>query len=85
MVEKLTCSYLATTLVENPAVSMPIACSIKTSDIRGIALCEKTAHFRVAFIVHSTRCTCVMIMLFNQLLDMPHLSDGLSGQRRNAY
>jgi hypothetical protein len=27
-----------------------------------------------AFIVLSTRCTCVMIMLFNQLLDMPHLS-----------
>ena len=28
-------------------------------------------------IIPSTRCTCVMIMLFNQLLDMPHLS-GLS-------
>ena len=27
-------------------------------------------------IVPSTRCTCVMIMLFNQLLDMPHLSGG---------
>ena len=26
------------------------------------------------FIVPSTRCTCVMVMLFNQLLDMPHLS-----------
>ena len=26
------------------------------------------------FIVPSTRCTCVMIMLLNQLLDMPHLS-----------
>ena len=26
------------------------------------------------FIVPSTRCTCVMIMLFNQRLDMPHLS-----------
>jgi hypothetical protein len=26
--------------------------------------------------VPSTRCTCVMIMLFNQLLDMPHLSYG---------
>ena len=28
------------------------------------------------FIVPSTRCICVMIMLFNQLLDMPHLSSG---------
>ena len=28
------------------------------------------------FIVLSTRCTCVMIMLSNQLLDMPHLLDG---------
>jgi hypothetical protein len=28
------------------------------------------------FIVSSTRCTCVMIMLFNQLIDMPHLSGG---------
>ena len=31
------------------------------------------------FIVPSTRCSCVMmiiILLFNQLLDMPHLSDG---------
>ena len=28
------------------------------------------------FIVPSTRCTCVMIMLFNQLLDMPHVSGG---------
>ena len=28
------------------------------------------------FIFPSTRCTCVMIMLFNQLLDMPHLAGG---------
>jgi hypothetical protein len=28
------------------------------------------------FIVPNTRCTCVIIMLFNQLLDMPHLSGG---------
>jgi hypothetical protein len=26
------------------------------------------------FIVLSTTCTCVMIMLYNQLLDMPHLA-----------
>jgi hypothetical protein len=28
------------------------------------------------FIITSTRCTCVKIVLFNQLLDMPHLSGG---------
>ena len=28
------------------------------------------------FIVPSTRCICVMTMLFNQLLDMPHLAAG---------
>ncbi len=32
-----------------PAVSMPIARSLKTCDICGIVLCDKTAHFRVAF------------------------------------
>ncbi len=31
------------------AVSMPIARSLKTCDIGGIVLCDKTAHFRVAF------------------------------------
>ena len=31
------------------------------------------------FIVPSTRCTCVMTVLFNQLLDTPHMSgDGVS-------
>ncbi len=32
-----------------PAVSMPIAHSLKTCVICGIVLCDKTAHFRVAF------------------------------------
>jgi hypothetical protein len=31
---------------------------------------------RCTFFVLSTRCTCVMIMLFNQLLNMPQLSGG---------
>jgi hypothetical protein len=35
--------------VDIPAISMPIARSIKTWDICGIVLCDKTAHFRVAF------------------------------------
>ena len=33
--------------------------------------------FEWPFIVPSTRCTCVMIMLFNQILDMPTLLSGL--------
>jgi len=35
--------------VDIPAVSMPIACSLKTCNICVIVLCNKTAHFRVAF------------------------------------
>jgi hypothetical protein len=49
MVEKLTFNSLATALVDISAVSMPIARSLKTSDICGIVLCCKTVHFRVAF------------------------------------
>ena len=41
-----------------------------------VALCcvTKLHILEWPFILPSTRCTCVMIMLFNQLLDMPHLS-----------
>jgi hypothetical protein len=49
MVEKLTLHSLATALVDVPAVSMPIGHSLKTLDICGIVLCDKTAHFKVAF------------------------------------
>ncbi len=49
MVEKGTISSRATALVDIPAVSIPIVHSLKTCDICGIVLCEKTAHFRVAF------------------------------------
>jgi hypothetical protein len=49
MVEKLTFNSLAATLVDIPAVSMPIACSFKTWDIGDIVLCDKTAHFSVDF------------------------------------
>jgi len=40
---------MATALVDISAVSMTIAHSLKTCDICGIVLCDKTAHFRVAF------------------------------------
>ncbi len=49
MVDKLTLNSRATALVDIPAVSMPIACSLKTNDICGIVVFDKTAHFRVAF------------------------------------
>ncbi len=49
MLEKLTCNSRATALVDIPTVSMPIARSLKTCDICGIVLCDKTAYFRVAF------------------------------------
>ena len=49
MVEKLTLNYLETALVDIPAVSMPIARSLKSWDICGHVMCDKTAHFRVAF------------------------------------
>jgi hypothetical protein len=61
---------MSTALVNIPAVSLPIARSLQ--NMRHLWHC----------VVHIlewpflSRCTCVM--LFNQLLDMPHLSDGLS-------
>ena len=75
MVEKLTFNSRATPLVDIPAVSMTIARSLKTCDICGIVLSDKTAHFTVEwhFIVASLRHTCAIIMLSNQHLDMPHL------------
>jgi hypothetical protein len=49
MVEELTLNSLATSLVDISAFSMPIARSLKPWDLCGILLCDKTAHFRVAF------------------------------------
>ena len=65
MVEKLTLNCLAKALVDIPAVSIPIAHFLKD-------IYDKTPHFKVP----STRSTFVMTMLFNELLDMPHLSGG---------
>jgi hypothetical protein len=48
--------------------------------------CVTKLHILVAFIVPSTSCTCVMIILFNQLLICHTCKvDGLSWQRRTAY
>ena len=75
MVEKLTFHSLATALVDIPAVSMLIAHS---QNLISVALCCVTKLYisEWPFIVPSTRCTYVMIMLFNHLIDMPHLSGG---------
>jgi hypothetical protein len=49
MVEILSFNYLATTLLEIPAASMPLARSLKIWNICGIVLCDNTAHFKMAF------------------------------------
>ncbi len=49
MVEEWTFNSRATALVDISAVSMPIAHSLKTCNVCGIVLCDKTAHFRVTF------------------------------------
>ncbi len=49
MVEKLTFNSRATALVDIHTVGLQIARSLKTCDICGIVLCDKTAHFREAF------------------------------------
>jgi hypothetical protein len=68
MVQKWTFNSLSTALLDIPAVSMSIARSLWYCVVRRNYILEWP------FIVPSTRLTCVMIMHFNQLLDMPHLS-----------
>ena len=75
MVEKWTLNSLATALVDIPAVSMTIAHSVNTWDLWHCVVWQNCTK-KWPFIVPSTRCTCVMIMMFNHLLDMPHLSGG---------
>jgi hypothetical protein len=83
LVEKLTLNYLATALVDIPAVSMPIARSL---NFRHLWHCVVTKlHILEWPFVPSTRCTCVIIMLFIQLHIMPHLSDRWLWQRRHAH
>ncbi len=49
MVENRKFNSRSKALLDIPAVNMPIACSLKICNICGIVLCDKTAHFRVAF------------------------------------
>ncbi len=79
MVETWTFNSRATALVDIPAVNMPITRSLKTCNICGIVLCDKTTHFSVVFYCGQLlllRHTCTIIMLSNQHLDMPHLWGG---------
>jgi hypothetical protein len=75
MLEKLALNSLATAMLEIPAINMPIARSL---NLRHLLHCVVTKRHILEwpFIAPSTRCTFVMIMLFNQLLHMPHLSGG---------
>ena len=69
MVEKLTLNSLATALQS--------ACQLHKLETSVALCCVIKLHIlEWPFFVPSTRCTGVMIMLFNQLLDMPHLSGG---------
>ena len=80
MVEILTLHSLATALVGIPAVGA--ANCMLLQNICDIVFCDKTAH------LWTVACYCglllspaqgapvFIIMLFNQLLDMPHLSGG---------
>ena len=71
MVEKLTFNYLAT--VCGHSCSQQANCMLPQLET-SVALCCVTKLYILEwpFIVPS----CVMIKLFNQLLDMPHLSGG---------
>ena len=83
MVEKLTFNSLTTTLMDIPAVSMPIACSLKTV---ALGCVTKLNILEWPFIVPSTRCICVIIMMFISFLICHTCQvDGLSWQRRNAH
>jgi hypothetical protein len=76
MVEKLTFNYLPFLwgAFLQSACQMHALSKLETSvPLR----CVTKLHIlEWPFIIPSTRCTCIIIILFNQLLDMPHLSGG---------
>ncbi len=63
---EINIQFTPAALVDIPAVSMPTARPLKTRDTCGFVLCNKS----------SPKYTCVLIIPFNQHLDMPHLSGG---------
>ncbi len=86
MVEKWTFNSRATALVDIAAGRMPIACSLRTFYICGIVLCDKTAHFRVAFYCGQPKThLCKKHGLISILICHTSEVDGLSRQRRSAH
>ncbi len=73
---KETFNSQATALVDIPAVSMPIARSLKLATSVALFCVIKLHILEWSFIVASLRHTCAIIMLSNQHLDMPHLWGG---------
>ena len=68
MVEKLTFSS------GGHSCSPHANCTLSQLDTSLALCCVTQLHIlQWPFIVPSTRCTCVMIMPFNQFLDMPHV------------
>ena len=76
---------LARALVDIPAISIPIARSLKTWDIIGIVLCDKTAHFRLAFNCTQHKEHLWSCYLISFLICHTCQVDGLSWQMRNAH
>ncbi len=62
-----------TALVDIPAVSMPIARSLKLATSVTLCCVIKLHILEWPFIVASLRHTCAIIMLSNQHPDVPHL------------
>ncbi len=85
MVEKWTFNSQSTALVDITAVSLPIACSLKTCDICGIVLCDKTAHFRVAFYCGQPKTHLCNNHAVSILICHTCEVDELSRQRRSAH
>jgi len=65
---EINIQFTATALVDIPAVSMPIARTLKTCDICGNVI--KLHILEWPFVVASLRHTCAIIMLSNQHLGM---------------
>jgi hypothetical protein len=71
MVEKLTLNYLA--IAGGHSCSQHANCTLPQLETFMGFCCDKTSHFKWPF-VPCTSCTWVMIMLFIQFINIPHLS-----------
>jgi hypothetical protein len=85
-VEKIMFNSLTPALVDMLAVSTSIAWSLKTCDICGIVLCDKSAHFS-GFLLSPVQGAPVewSCSLISFLICFTCQVDGLSWQMRNAH